>query len=226
MSTSLRNFTSQVRSSYNNAIFTGRLHRMVIDIKNSEYWVEQAPLGYEGRPPPVENTDAADGLLKKDRRKKLLEDFDDRAKLLMNRELGTSTASNKKFYTIRSIPIIQRNVLRPINWEEINDSIIYKQKFLSKVVVAKFLTGLSSKELTFESIARDSDKNKKEFGYIYFLPNGLLTPTSLQFTSKSGNESTLLDQNGPKFTININTLTGQSRLLEGFQNADFTPPKK
>ncbi|WP_186645942.1 prepilin-type N-terminal cleavage/methylation domain-containing protein [Fluviispira vulneris] len=226
MSSSLRNFTAQVRSAYNSAIFSGRLHRMVIDIKKSEYWVEQAPLGFEGRPPAIDNVDESDSLLKSDRRKRLLESLDDKAKQQMNREMTTSSSSNKKFYSIRSIPVVQREILRPIIWQEINDSIIYKQKFLGRVVVAKFTSGLISKEIKFEDVAKSVDKNKTEFAYIYFLPNGTLTPTSLQMTSKSAEDSSLLEANGPKFTLNINTLTGQTRLLEGFQNADFTPPKK
>ncbi len=226
MSSSLRNFTAQVRSAYNSAIFSGRLHRMVIDIKKSEYWVEQAPLGFEGRPPAIDNVDESDSLLKTDRRKRLLDSLDDKAKQQMNREMTTSSSSNKKFYSIRSIPVVQREILRPITWQEINDSIIYKQKFLGRVVVAKFTSGLISKEIKYEDMAKSGDKNKTNYAYIYFLPNGSLTPTSLQMTSKSAEEPSLLETNGPKFTLNINTLTGQTRLLEGFQNADFTPPKK
>ena len=34
------------------------------------------------------------------------------------------------------------------------------------------------------------------------------------------------DDEGLKYTINLNTLTGESHLLEGFQDANFTLPKK
>lgn len=226
MSTALRNLTGQIRAAYDDAIFSGRLHRMVLNMKTGEYWTEQAPLGFEGRPPLIDNESEADSLLKKDRRKSLIEDLNQKAKNNSDRQMQSSTATNKKFYSIRSIPVVQRKVLQPIEWREINDAVTYKQKLPGRIIFAKFSSGISYKQIEYEVIFNDNDKSKKEFAYIYFLPNGTTTPTSIQLGAKQNRNESAIDTEGPKYTINLNTLTGESHLLESFQDANFTLPKK
>ncbi len=226
MSSSLRSLTGQIRAAYDDAIFSGRLHRMIFDIKTGEYWVEQAPLGFEGRPPLMDSDSESESLLNKDKRNDLIKLFAEQYRNNSDRQMPTSTVSNMKYYSIRSIPVVQRKILKPIEWREINDAVTYRQKLQGNVVFAQILSAVSSKKFDFVAIANNNDKSKKEYAYIYFLPNGTATATSIKLATRSKNIETSINEEGPKFTINLNSLTGESNLLEGFQDANFTLPKK
>ncbi len=226
MSSALRNLTGQVRSAYDDAIFTGRLHRMVFDMKTGEYWVEQAPLGFEGRPPLIEAASETDSALKRDKRNELIKSLDDKAKNAANRQMPTSTTTDTKYYSLRSIPVVQRKTLRPIEWREINDAVTYRQKLPGKVIFAQITSMISYKTYNYVDIFSNSDKSIKVYAYIYFLPNGTATPTSLKLATRQTRNEGAIDDEGLKYTINLNTLTGESHLLEGFQDANFTLPKK
>lgn len=226
MSTSLRNLTSQIRSAYDDAIFSGRIHRMVFDIKTGEYWVEQAPLGYEGRPPLLDSDSESDSLQRRDKRNELLKNLEEKYKDLADRPMPTTNTSENKTYSIRSIAIVQRKVLKPVDWKEINDAVIFRQKLASSIVFAQVLTSLSAKKYDYVEIFSNSDKTKKEYAYIYFLPNGTATSTSIKLAMQNKNNPSAISEEGPKYTLNLNSLTGECNLLEGFQDANFSLPKK
>jgi prepilin-type N-terminal cleavage/methylation domain-containing protein len=226
MSSSLRSLTGQIRSAYDDAIFTGRLHRMVFDMKTGEYWVEQAPLGFEGRPPLIESGTETDALLKRDKRNDLIKLLDAKAKNGSDRQMLTSTSTNTKYYSLRSIPVVQRKILRPIDWIEIDDSVIYRQKLPDRIIFAHISSMISYKTFNYVDIFSSNEKGFKAFSYIYFLPNGTATPTSIKLAMRQDSNKGAIDDEGLKYTINLNTLTGESRLLEGFQDANFTLPKK
>ena len=226
MSSSLRNLTGQIRAAYDDAIFSGRLHRMIFDIRSGEYWVEQAPLGFEGRPPLIDTDSETDSLLKRDKRNDFIKYLDDKAKNNSDRQMPSSTDTDVKYYSLRSIPIIQRKVLRPIEWREINDAVTYRQKLPGKIIFAEIASIVSYKKYDYTEIFSNNDKSKKAYAYIYFLPNGTATPTSIRLAMRQDRNEGAIDDEGPKYTINLNTLTGESHLLEGFQDANFTLPKK
>jgi prepilin-type N-terminal cleavage/methylation domain-containing protein len=140
VSLSMRDFSTQVRTVFDSAILTGRIHRMVIDLKEGVYWSEAAPLGFVGRPPRPE---AAAGESNAD--------AEDRAKLL--EELGTAVAearpagdSGTRNYSVRSILVNQRNVLKPTFWSEINDSVLFRKSLSGSVVFAALATELMSEK--------------------------------------------------------------------------------
>lgn len=226
ISSGLRNLTGQIRAAYDDAIFSGRIHRMIFDIKTGEYWVEQAPLGFEGRPPLMDSDSESESLLKKDKRNDLIKSLDEKYKNLSDRQMPTNTTSNMKYYSIRSIPVVQRKILRPIEWREINDAVTYRQKLPGNVIFAQVLSAASSKKYEYVAIANNNDKTKKEYAYIYFLPNGTATATSIKLATKGNSIDASIAEDGPKFTVNLNSLTGESNLLEGFQDANFSLPKK
>lgn len=222
VSSAIRNFTGQIRSAYDNAIFSGRIQRMVIDIKDDSYWVEQAPLGFEGRPPHIDLESEADLLVKKEKRNEIIKYLNEKAKNGSDRQMLTSG----KNYSPRSIPVVQRKVLNSIEWREVNDSVTYKQKLPNNIVFAQIISGISNKTYNYKDISLISNKNTKTFVYIYFLPNGTTSPTSIQIASSNNKEKGIIDEEGPKYTLNLNTFTGECYLLEGFQNANFALPKK
>ncbi len=226
MSSALRNLTGQIRSAYDDAIFTGRLHRMVFNIKTGEYWVEQAPLGFEGRPPLIESGSETDTILKRDKRNDLIKSLDDKAKNAADKQMPTSTTTDTKYYSLRSIPVVQRKVLRPIEWREVNDAVTYRQKLPGKVIFAQITSMISYKTFNYVEIFSKSEKGKKVYSYIYFLPNGTASPTSIKLATRQNRNEGAIDDEGLKYTINLNTLTGESHLLEGFQDANFKLPKK
>ena len=200
---------------------------MVLDIKTGVYWVEQAPLGFEGRPPSIEDRSSeTDIKLKTDKKNELIKYLDDKAKLLSKRSTSTSTDTDTKYYSIRSIPVIQRRVLLPIEWREINDAVTYRQNLPGNIIFAQISSGISFKKYDYVELNSKGDKNKKEYIYIYFLPSGMTTPTSIKFAMHQARNKEALDEEGLKYTVNLNTLTGGSQLLEGFHDANFTLPKK
>lgn len=88
------------------------------------------------------------------------------------------------------------------------------------------LTSLSAKKYDYVEIFSNSDKTKKEYAYIYFLPNGTATSTSIKLAMQNKNNPSAISEEGPKYTLNLNSLTGECNLLEGFQDANFSLPKK
>ena len=221
MSVSIKNLSSQIHGAFDNAIFSGRIQRMIINIKTGEFWVEEAPMDYNGRPPLV---DEAKNTLMESNKKNYLDMLDEKQKNDSNRQSPYSSDDNPIYYSIRSIPVVQKKVLLPVKWNEVSDSIISKQSLSGNVVFAKFMSGLSTSVYEYSVVAQSSNPKDTKYGYIYFLPDGTATPTSIQLGSK--NSVNAVSENGPQYTLNLNTLTGQLNLLEGFQDANFKLPKK
>lgn len=221
MSVSIRNLSSQIRSAYDNAVFSGHMQRMVINIKTGEFWVEQAPQNFNGRPPlSLDENDP----LQVSNKQNYLEMLDEKFQNLSHRQSPYSSEDNPIYYSIRSIPVVQKNILQPIKWLEVNDGIISRQFLPGRVIFAKFMSGLSSQVYEYTSIVSSSNSQQNKFAYIYFLPDGTTTPTSIQLAIK--NKNNMISENDAKYTLNLNTLTGQSYLLEGFQDANFKLPNK
>ena len=224
MSTAIRSISSQVRGAYDNALFTGRIQRLVFNLPKGEFWTEEAPSDFDGRP-PLFQSDSTRASLKESNRKAYIEQLKEKEKNQAKRPSILSTDNNPIYYTIRSIPIAQKSVLRDISWSEVKDPTISKQTFPSGVVISKFLSGLNSSPIEYSSYSSNTDPAKEgPFAYIYFLPDGSTTPTSIQLGTKDKNNQ--ISEYDLKFTLNLNTLTGQVQLLEGFQDANFKLPKK
>lgn len=206
MALSMRDFSTQVRTLFDSAILTGRVHRLVIDPKEGTYWSEAAPLGFKGRPPLAQAP--GEGSAREEDRAKLLED------------LGTAVAeprpageSGTRYYSFRSILVNQRNVLNPVKWNEINDSLLFRRTLSGSVVFAAIAT-----ELMEEKKSR-AEFEGTEKAFIYFFPDGLVTQSAIQFGVEG--EDGGVSEEGPKFTIFVDPLTGRSQILEGFQDAEF-----
>ena len=135
MSVSIKNLSSQIHGAYDNAIFSGRMQRMIINIKTGEFWVEEAPMDYNGRPPLI---DEAKNTLMESNKKTFLDMLDEKQKNDSNRQSPYSSDDNPIYYSIRSIPVVQRKVLLPVKWNEVSDSVISKQSLSGNVVFAKF----------------------------------------------------------------------------------------
>jgi prepilin-type N-terminal cleavage/methylation domain-containing protein len=218
MSVSITNLSSQIRSAYDNAIFTGRMQRMVFDVRHGEFWTEQAPPNFRGRPPLVENDKTKDQL-KESNKKAFLDMLNEKEQNGANRQSPYSSDENPVFYTSRSIPVVQKSILEHKEWSEVSDSLIKKTSLSGKIVFAKFSSSLNPTPIEFSYFASLTDKNETKYAYIYFLPDGTTTSTSIQLGVSVDNIK--ITENDLKFTLNLNTLTGQINLLEGFQDANF-----
>lgn len=215
---SLRQLLSQIRAAYDDSIFLHRTHRLVFNVKTGVYWVETPPVGFEGRPPAMLGHNE-ESVLKKDAKKRLFESFADIIKTDARRESTLSSYGNPIYYTVRSIPVVQRQVLTPPDWTEVNDAVIYKQAFASSVVCARFATNLTEKPVEFTDTVKNPNDDPKNFAFIYFLPDGSTSAASLQISLL--NENGMVADDAPKYTLNLDTLTGQSRLIVGFDDANF-----
>lgn len=215
---SMRQLLSQIRAAYDDSVFLHRTHRLVFNVKTGVYWVEASPIGFKGRPPAMlgKNEESA---LKKDAKKRLFESFSDIAKNSSRRESPLSSYGNPIYYTVRSIPVVQKQVLMPPEWREVNDAVIFKQSFASGVVCARFSTNLTEKPIEFSDVSKNTDDDPKNFAFIYFLPDGTTSAASLQISLL--NEHGAVADDALKYTLNLDTLTGQSRLVLGFDDANF-----
>jgi hypothetical protein len=185
--------------------------------------VEQAPVDFKGRPPLIQG-DSLTSSIKEDAIKNFLDAMNEKTKNQSKREIQTSTSGSPTYYSLRSIPEVQKDVLIPIKWIEVNTSTITKNKLNGDVIFAKFISGISSRVVEYKDVKNKIDKDENNFCYIYFLIDGITTPASIQLAIK--NKENDIDDTASKYTVYLNALTGQSSLLEGFQDANFTLPKK
>lgn len=209
ISLALREFSLTLRNTYDSAILEGRIHRVVIQVKKGIYWAEQAPLGYEGRPPMAVNDEQA---AENDARARLLEDLNQAA------ADPRKAADGKREYTQRSILVLRRNVLSPIKWNEVDDAVLYKRALPGAVAFASIYTPAMEKKAEFATAGEE------DLAFVYFFPSGEALPAAIQFGIQ-GSENAINDA-GPKFTIKLDSLTGHSEILEGFVEVDFKSDDK
>jgi prepilin-type N-terminal cleavage/methylation domain-containing protein len=209
MSLALRDLTNSVRATYDNAVLTGRVHRLVLNFEKSEYWAEAAPLGYEGRPPQAHAEGfSASQTFKEDARKRLLEELDK-----STQDPRKPQDKEDKAYSQRSFLIAQRSVLNPVSWSEINDAVLYKRTLPGSVVFAAAATEGMTEKVTYEKA------EEKEFAFVYFFPQGEVQQAVIQLALQLGKKE--IQPDGPKFTLILDPLTGHSQILEGLQDPEF-----
>lgn len=195
--------SSQVRLSYDDALFSGNIHRMVFNVKTGEFWTEEAPKNFSGRALLSGSESESIQKMKKD----YLDDWN---------KISERATSEEKL--VLEIPIVQRKVLNPANWTEIKNNLIFKQKFSGNLVFAQIKTNLSSKPLEYQS-AKIEANDPENFAYLYFFPSGISTSISFWLGFRKADQT--INDNAPKYTLNLNTLTGQLKLLQGFEDANF-----
>lgn len=211
MAAGIRDFTTTMRSTYDAAALTGRIHRLVMVPKTGEYWAEAAPLGFEGRPSVVQEESSASDTFKTDIRTRLVEELD---KLAGDaRKSADSSPTSERKYIVRSPLVLHRRALVPIKWTEIDDPVLYKRSLPGAIAFATINTENMRQKLEFVAA------QPKETAYIYFFPSGTASQASVQLGTLA--TETTLAENGAKFTVILDALTGHSELLEGFQEADF-----
>lgn len=216
MSDGINHLSSQVKIAYNDTIFTGRVHRMVFDVKNGNFWTEMAPQGMNGRAPVV-TTETED---REKAKKQLVDKLADEAKSADATEMP-----------ILEIPVKQLKKFTSVSWVTPKNNLISPQKFTGDLIFVQIATDLTStivkypfyKRFTKIKTAEKDSVENEYLAYIYFFPNGTTTHASFQigFYDESGN----VDNNALKYTLHMNTLTGQMKLVTGFQEPDFELPK-
>jgi prepilin-type N-terminal cleavage/methylation domain-containing protein len=211
MRTAVSNVASTIRGAYDAAILTNRIHRLAFKIKTGEYWAEALPAGFVGRSPQSAQ-DTREVAEAQQARSRLKEELDKAAA-----EPRKSSEDENRFYNARSILVIRRSVLNPIEWKEIDDPILFRRKLPGNVVFAVMQTDQMSEPVKFND-AKDTD-----MAYIYFYPNGETQLASVQI-GLLGNQK-LVDENGPKFTLNPDPVSGRTEVLEGFIEPEFLHKK-
>jgi prepilin-type N-terminal cleavage/methylation domain-containing protein len=212
MSMALRDFTTNIRATYDSAVLSGRVHRLVLDMAKGEYWAEQAPLGFEGRPPLAESDDSASAGFNADARVRLLEELEKVTAEPRKSEKKTLSGEERD-YTQRSMLVQQRRVLKPLKWSEVDDAVLYKRGLPGDVVFASAVTDSMRQKLEYQQA------DDKDFAYVYFFPSGEVQQTAIQLAIRSGEKD--INAEGPKFTLFVDPLSGHTELLEGFQDPEF-----
>lgn len=204
MSAALRDFTNALRSTYDSAVLTGKVHRMVLQPKTGAYWSEEAPAELTGRPPVVVEEKADQQA---EERVRLLEDLNQAA------ADPRKAADGKRAYTNRSILVVQRKVFMPLKWTEVDDSMLTRRTLPASIVFVSARTPAMSEKLEYTKVT------EKETAVIYFFPSGEAQQASIQFGSVK--DGTTIDESGPKQTVILESLSGQSQIVEGFYEVDF-----
>ncbi len=211
MRTAVSNVASTIRGAYDAAILTNRIHRLAFKIKTGEYWAEALPAGFVGRS-PQSTQDAREMAEAAEARTRLKEELDKAAA-----EPRKSVEDEERFYNARSILVIRRSVLNPIEWKEIDDPILFRRRLPGTVIFALLQTDQMPEALKFND-AKDTD-----MAYLYFYPNGETQISSLQIGVLDNQKQ--LDENGPKFTLNPDPVSGRTEVLEGFIEPEFLRKK-
>jgi prepilin-type N-terminal cleavage/methylation domain-containing protein len=209
MARALRNLSATFRATYDRAVLESRLHRVVIQPKKGFYWAEVGPSGPFTRPPLDVADTYASSALKADDRLKFLEDLEHEAK-----EVRKAGSNGEREYSKRSILVQQRNQLKPLHWSEIDDSDLRKSALPGSVVFASVQTEFMADKVNFTGSTDETNV------YLYFFPSGETLQAAVQIGMIAASGTDVADS-GPRFTLELDPVTGQSKLLEGFQEADF-----
>ncbi|MBX9704250.1 MAG: type II secretion system GspH family protein [Silvanigrellaceae bacterium] len=226
MSLSIRNLTSMIRTTFDNAVFTRRTHRMVFDFKKGEYWIEQAPFGYQQRPTIPNNKDDVkfnemESLVAKANR------------MLTNiRQMPSSTEEHMKTYSIRDFVVQQKKALEQVKWNELNEVLLFRQKLVGDVIFVRFETDLMGQKFDAEnrtndinSIGSKEKESQLQYGYIYFFSSGVCNQANIQLSVKNTENTSDISNFKKNFTVELNSFTGRSNLYEGFHDAQFSKKK-
>ena len=165
---SIRALSSQIRLTYDDAIFSGRRHRMIFNLRTGEFWTEKAPLDYTGRAPLAEDEKNV-SLITLDEQKTFRESMIEEAK--NNESLLKENGVQDGIMFYLDIPVANKTQLMPVNWLEVSDPVIYKQKLKGGVVFIKILSGLSKKTLEYVSMGSAKESSPSDFAYVYFFDN-------------------------------------------------------
>lgn len=229
MSSSLKDLTEQIRNTYDDAVLTGRIHRMVFNTSNGEFWTEIAPADFQGRAPSMDSKDKEQEIFFKDNIKKLQESLDEEENQegkrrvptdLKNTEENTADSQSgeaaqknvvlPKFYSLRSIVALQKKALESPSWDEVSDALISKKRLIGSVVFVQIFSETSHDKIKYN----EQDPKSSPRALVYFMPDGSLTNVTFHMgiLDKAGGVS-VLDQ---RYTVVVNPLTGQSELSQGF----------
>lgn len=204
MSSALREITSTLRSTYDSAVLTGRVHRFVVQPRTGTYWSEEAPLSLLGRPPVAIDEKSEQ---KTEERARLLEDLNHAA------AEPRKASDGKREYGNRSLLVAQRKIFMPLKWTVVDDAMLAKRKLSGAVVFVSVRTPEMSEKLEYVKAT------EKQTAYIYFFPSGEAQQASLQLALLKDPQT--IDDGGPKQTVVLESLTGQSQIVEGFYDVDF-----
>lgn len=210
MSMSLRELAGTMRGAYDNSILSGRMNRLVLSLRTGEYWVEAAPFNFSGRPSIVDGEKPVGDKRKDDYNIRLVEDLD---KLFLDpRKAGAG--QSERSYSVRSILAVQRHVLKDKKWEEVEDSVLTRRRLPTGLVFWSVATEGMSRAIS------QSDLRDGETAYIYFYPWGEAIRAQIQISTQP-QEGGGTDEKAPKSTLVLDSLSGQSSILDGLQDADF-----
>jgi general secretion pathway protein H len=206
------NFASTARATYDAAILTNRVHRLVLNPKSGEYWAETVPFGFTGRAGDA-SLDPNELAAKTEARARLKEELDKAAA-----EPRKSQEDEKRNYSFRSVLVVRRDVLKTVDWKEVDDPILYRRKLPGSAVFASIITDQMSQPLAYADI-KETDR-----AYIYFFPSGEAQLSSVQI-GLINNQKQIVE-NGAKFTLNVDPLSGRTEVIEGFIEPDFMNKKR
>ncbi|MEY3901977.1 MAG: hypothetical protein RL189_1283 [Pseudomonadota bacterium] len=210
MSMSLREIAGTLRSAYDNAILSGRLNRVVFSLRSGEYWVEEAPVNFSGRP-SAQNFDKSAAQQRQDDFKlRLVEDLDK----LFTDSRRAGGGNSERAYSVRSILAVQRHVLKEKKWTEVEDAILTRRRLPDGLVFWSIATEGMPRALS------QSDLREGETAFVYFFPWGEAIRTQIQIATQA-QEGGGIDDKAPKNTLALDPLSGQSSILDGLQEADF-----
>ena len=210
MSMGLRELSGTLRATYDNAVLSGRINRVVINLKTSEYWVEAAPPGFNGRASAQSTDRSATEQRLEDSRVRLLEELERAATEVRKAGGGNSERS----YSVRSVLVAQRATLKEAKWTEVEDAILTRRRLPTGLLFWSVATEGMQRAVSYTELLDG------ETAFIYFFPWGEAIRAQIQLASQLP-EGGGLDEKSPRNTLALDSLSGQSTILEGLQDAEF-----
>jgi prepilin-type N-terminal cleavage/methylation domain-containing protein len=193
----LTEVTGLIKGSFDEAVITGRMIRLNLDLSTSQYWVEFAPDSFHQRIKFVDETD-----------RRMLPSYE-QLQTEYERSRRRMTTREEQYYTVRSFLIQQRHVFQTIAWQKGEDPTIFgKKKLPGDLVFSRFQT-----ETMSEAVIRDNNA-LEQIVSTYFFPSSECIPTAIYLVEATDQPD--------QFTLISDPYTGKVKIEEGIKTLPFS----
>ena len=205
VSHSARELAMMMKASLNEAVISGKVHRIVFDLKEGSYWAEklgsETAMRFEVNPEDL-------SLFEKDAQKRLFDAIKEKKTQLKSMTSITETEVPNSLDLI----IEQGSVFEKRDWVSLDGTLLSKKVLDTSLMFLKVKTDLMLDPKEFFS----STAPGKEQAYLYFFPEGFTSSAYIQISSLLKNQSEISKASG--VTLVLNALSGRSVILRGLQD--------
>ena len=200
---------SDIRAAYDEAILSGRAHRLVFHLASGDYWLESTKKAnfYLGnskldRDLTGEEVDSQNAEFE--------EEFTKYTELAI--EPITDPATGEKI-NFRSPVIKAKERLRPARWSRVTRGEWSKRSLGPDLLSGKFMASHHSQPITLEGLGEEA------VAHLYFLPVGYVEKARMHIYYQS--EPGQIDENETPYTMTTSPHEGATTLIDGIEEIDI-----